>query len=34
MPLSYIEAKDVGKSLGEVETDQLKRYLGSLGNLL
>ena len=34
-PLGYIEAKDVGVDLGKVEkTDQMKRYLPSLGNLL
>ena len=34
-PLGYIEAKDIGKSLSEAEkTDQLKRYLESLGNLV
>jgi predicted helicase len=34
-PLGYIEAKDIGKSLSEAErTDQLKRYLESLGNLI
>lgn len=33
--LGYIEAKDIGKSLKEVlKTDQLKRYLGSLNNLV
>jgi len=34
-PLGYIEAKDIGKSLAEVEkSEQLKRYLESLGNLV
>lgn len=34
-PLGYIEAKDVGKPLAEVEkSEQLKRYLESLGNLV
>jgi predicted helicase len=34
-PLGYIEAKDVGEDLNRVEkTDQMKRYLPSLGNLL
>ena len=34
-PLGYIEAKDIGKSLSEVErSEQLKRYLESLGNLV
>ncbi|MBN1664149.1 MAG: N-6 DNA methylase [Deltaproteobacteria bacterium] len=34
-PLGYVECKDVGKSLAEVErTDQLKRYRESLGNLI
>ncbi len=34
-PLGYIEAKDVGIDLLKVEkTDQMKRYLPSLGNLL
>jgi predicted helicase len=34
-PLGYIEAKDIGKPLAEVEkTEQLKRYLESLGNLV
>lgn len=33
--LGYIEAKDVGKDLGEVErSDQLKRYLPALTNLI
>jgi len=33
--VGYIEAKDVGKSLAEVErTGQLKRYLGALNNLI
>jgi predicted helicase len=34
-PLGYIECKDIGKSLAEVErTDQIKRYRESLGNLI
>src|SRR2546421_3805165 len=34
-PLGYIETKDIGISLDQVErTDQMKRYLGSLGNLI
>ena len=34
-PLGYIEAKDIGKPLAEVERgEQLKRYLESLGNLV
>ena len=34
-PLGYIEAKDIGKSLSEVDhSEQLKRYLESLGNLI
>src|SRR5947209_14987399 len=34
-PLGYIETKDVGISLDQVErTDQMKRYLGSLANLI
>jgi predicted helicase len=34
-PLGYIEAKDIGKPLAEVEKgEQLKRYLESLGNLV
>lgn len=33
--IGYIEAKDVGKSLGETErTDQMKRYLRALNNLI
>jgi TnpA family transposase len=33
--VGYIEAKDIGKSLDEAEkTDQLKRYLDSLTNLI
>jgi len=33
--IGYIEAKDIGKSLDDVEeTEQLKRYLGSLDNLI
>ncbi|MGH9944885.1 MAG: N-6 DNA methylase, partial [Pyrinomonadaceae bacterium] len=35
VPLGYVEAKDVGKSLDEVEEgEQLKRYRASLGNLV
>src|SRR5947209_13926104 len=34
-PLGYIETKDVGVSLDQTErTDQIKRYLGSLANLI
>ena len=34
-PLGYVECKDIGKSLAEVEhTDQMKRYRESLGNLI
>jgi len=34
-PVGYIEAKDVGKSLDRIEkTDQFKRYVESLGNLI
>ncbi len=34
-PLGYIETKDVGVSLEQVErSEQLKRYLGSLANLI
>ena len=34
-PLGYIETKDIGVSLDKVEhTDQMKRYLNSLGNLV
>lgn len=34
-PLGYIETKDIGVSLDQVErTDQMKRYLGSLANLI
>src|SRR2546425_4938263 len=34
-PLGYIETKDIGISLDHTErTDQMKRYLGSLGNLI
>ena len=34
-PLGYIECKDIGKSLAEVErTDQMKRYRESLSNLI
>ncbi len=34
-PLGYVECKDIGKSLADVEhTDQLKRYRESLGNLI
>lgn len=35
VPLGYVEAKDVGIDLARTEkTDQLKRYLESLGNLV
>lgn len=35
LTIGYVEAKDVGKSLDEAEhSDQLKRYLRSLGNLI
>jgi len=34
-PLGYIETKDIGTSLNQAEhTDQTKRYLGSLANLI
>ena len=34
-PLGYIECKDIGKSLSEMErTDQIKRYRESLSNLI
>jgi predicted helicase len=34
-PLGYVECKDIGKSLAEVErTDQIKRYRESLSNLI
>ena len=34
-PLGYVECKDIGKTLTEVErTDQMKRYRESLGNLI
>jgi len=34
-PLGYIETKDIGVSLDQTErTDQMKRYLGGLGNLI
>ena len=34
-PLGYIETKDIGISLDQIErTDQMKRYLGSLANLI
>ncbi len=34
-PLGYVEAKDVGEPLDKIEkSDQMKRYLGSLGNLI
>jgi predicted helicase len=34
-PLGYIETKDIGISLDKIEhTDQMRRYLGSLGNLI
>lgn len=35
IPIGYIEAKDIGKHLGEVDkSDQLKRYKESLDNLI
>src|SRR5207237_7176214 len=35
LSLGYIEAKDIGADLGETEhSDQIKRYLASLPNLL
>src|SRR5438552_9055440 len=35
IPLGYIETKNVGISLDQVEhSEQLKRYLGSLANLI
>lgn len=35
LPLGYVECKDIGKTLTEVEsTDQLKRYRESLSNLI
>ena len=35
LPVGYVEAKDVGRSLDEIERDeQLKRYRESLSNLL
>lgn len=35
VPLGYIEAKDIGINLDKVEkSDQMKRYLGSLDNLV
>jgi predicted helicase len=35
LTIGYIEAKDIGKSLDEAEkSEQLKRYLGSLPNLI
>src|SRR5438105_11679610 len=35
LSLGYIEAKDVGAGLGEIQcSDQLKRYLAALPNLL
>lgn len=35
LTIGYIEAKDIGKSLDETEkTEQLKRYLNSLSNLI
>ncbi len=35
MTLGYVEAKDVGKALDEIErSDQMKRYLSALPNLL
>jgi len=34
-PLGYIETKDIGVSLDHIESsEQMKRYLGSLGNLI
>lgn len=34
-PLGYVECKDIGKTLADVErTDQMKRYRESLGNLI
>ena len=34
-PLGYIETKDIGVALDQIErTDQMKRYLGSLANLI
>ncbi|MGB8346330.1 MAG: type ISP restriction/modification enzyme [Ktedonobacteraceae bacterium] len=34
-PLGYIETKDIGIALDKVErSDQMRRYLGSLGNLI
>lgn len=34
-PLGYVECKDIGKTLTEMErTDQMKRYRESLGNLI
>ena len=35
VPIGYIEAKDIGIDLNKIEkTDQLKRYFGSLDNLI
>jgi predicted helicase len=35
IPLGYIEAKDIGKCLNQVErSDQIKRYFSSLNNLI
>ena len=35
IPLGYMETKDIGVSLDHTErTDQMKRYLGSLANLI
>lgn len=35
VPIGYIEAKDIGIELNKIEkTDQLKRYLKSLDNLI
>jgi hypothetical protein len=35
LPVGYIEAKDIGESLDKIEkTEQLKRYLESLDNLI
>ena len=35
IPVGYIEAKDIGKSLDQVQrSEQVKRYLNSLDNLI
>jgi hypothetical protein len=35
IPVGYIEAKDIGKSLDQVQrSEQMKRYLNSLDNLI